>query len=156
MMRSNLSWTQLLARQAYALVIAAIVVWDLAKILTSGHAINWQIVGIRLVVLAAILAFIWIRMQRITGRTKAATSQNFPDTLDLDTSGIKTQSSNGTSSSVPWTAFKGWRMGSKIILLHYAEGKRYMVLPLASMAPTQQDNLRGTVQSYLGPPGKRR
>lgn len=156
MMRSNLSWTQLLARQAYAIVVAGIVIWDLVRIFTSGHAVDWHNVGIRLVVLAVILVFIGIRMQRITGRTKAATIQNFPDTLTLGTSGIQTQSSNGASSSVPWTAFKSWRLGSKIILLNYTEGKRYMILPLASMPPTQQENLRGTVQSYLGPAGKRR
>lgn len=156
MMRSGFNWTRLLARQVYALFAAGVIIWELARIYASGNPVNWHNVGLLLVFLAIILAFIWVRTMRILGSTSTAKNQSFPDTLSLETSGIHAQSSNGTSTTIPWTAFKGWRIGSKIILLNYAEGKRHLVLPMASLPMTQQETLRGTVQSYLGPPGNRR
>lgn len=156
MMRSGLSWTRLLARQAYALFAAAVIIWELARAFSSGNPVNWHNVDLLLVFLAIILAFMWVRTMRILGTTKAAKNHSFPDTLSLETSGINAQSSNGASTSVPWTAFKGWRIGSRIILLDYAEGKRSTILPMGSLPATQQETLSGTVQSYLGPPTNRR
>ena len=36
------------------------------------------------------------------------------------------------------------------------EDKRIMILPISSLSMMERENLRGTVESYLGPPANRR
>lgn len=155
-MRSNLTWTRLLARQAYALVIAGIVVWQLAGAFTSSRPVNWHNVDLLLAVLAVLLVFSWMRIQRILGSSSARMTQDFPDTIRLESNGIQMSRISGANSFAPWNTFKSWRIGKQVVLLNYAEGKRYLILPVSSLSMPEQQSLQGTVQSNLGPAANRK
>ena len=155
-MRSKSIWARYLISQAYGILLLVAILWILISTLLSGKPIPWKGDGLLFAFLAAIVALSWVRIRRNKRRMQTALNHEFADAIQLETSGVKTESNNGANSFTPWSAFKGWRMGKQIALLNYAEGKRTLILPLSGLSAPEQQTLRGTIQSYLGPPSNRR
>lgn len=156
MSRSRLVWVRLITSWSYAAIFIAVMLWLLVEQFLSARKVDWSTVAGLLVFLALIVFGAWLRVWRINRRAVATIRPALPDAIDLDSSGLKTRSNDGANSFTPWNAFKGWRVGQKVLLLDLREGIRSVILPFASLSTAEQETLRGTVQSYLGPPSNRR
>lgn len=156
MMRSKLNWTKLLFYRAYALTFLIVALWLTAEQLIQGKGLHWSDVLQVLFVLGIVFVWFYVSGKRADRKARLLLDQNFPDSIQLDASGIKMESNNGANSFTPWSALKGWRTGRQVILAYSAEGKHALLLPLSEISAPAQENLRGTVESYLGPPTNRR
>jgi hypothetical protein len=96
------------------------------------------------------LSVVWAVYSTKKGMAREFTRLNItlPDWVTLSNDGIKFDSSNGATSFYPWSNFKGWREGRRVLLMDQSQGG-FVIRPISDLADVERQALRDTLRSHL-------
>jgi YcxB-like protein len=136
-------------RTLYGVGLLVAIGWATVEGLLGRTKPNWQAVSIIWLVIAAL--FVWSVYSAKQGRAKMLTQLNsvLADQVILANDGVKMDGPNGATRFLPWTNFKGWREGSRTILLDQTQANQFVILPVARLSELECQRLRGLLQSQI-------
>jgi hypothetical protein len=159
MLRTWSWWPKLFLRNIYGfLLLGVFALVTINAALTHAHT-NWKVFGTLWFVVAALFAWALFNSRYAVKKDLAGYNASAPGFFEIDGQGLRTERANGSTSLQPWKAFRSWkeggRDGSSVILLFSKKGNFLQIVPLSDTPALEAESLRGTLNSYLGPPAKK-
>ena len=145
--RMALSYTRLI-------IYAGVVIVLLVESFRHHGRIPPQLIAIRVLILVLVAAVVFYRIRKSSRDSVAKIDSSLPDSIRLESGGVRLDGPYGAQSFQPWTSYTGYREGTHIVLLQRTEKDLYNVLAISALSPPERDALRGLLQSYL--PGAQR
>lgn len=149
MTASKMYWPKLLLANWYGLALILALIWATIPGHIGGTNPNWRFVGISWAVLGGIALWAVYSAKRTTVRELAQLNATLPDHLNLTTDGVKMDGPDGASAFLPWRTFKGWREGSRVVLIDLSQGNNVVILPVAQLSEIERLSIRQYLQSHL-------
>ena len=151
MSRSRTYWLKVVLANWYATALLIIVLWGTISGLIGQTKPNWQ--GLAIVWAILIALFLWAFYRAKRRRTQQLTQLNatLPDEVNLTSDGIKWSGPNGATGSMPWSNFKAWREGRRVMLIDQTQGNRVVILPIATLSDIDRIPIRQFLQSHIQP-----
>ena len=149
--RSKWYWPRILLRNAYGFVFLGVLFWATIVNLLSPNHQHWHALAIFWAAVTVLISVAVFRTIKSRPKVLAKLNAGLPNWVELDAQGVHTRSSNGSTSLRPWNAFRGWRLGSCVILLYLTEVKGFVMLPLTGLPNADRMALQGVISSHLGP-----
>ena len=148
--QSRLTYVRSLIRWAYALIFAGLLLWMTLDMAVKAPHVDWSgFVSLWLIVVA-VFAWLAFRGRSFAARTLVRLNASAPDYYILTAQGIQAESDDGAKSSIPWSAYAGWREGNRVMFMLFPEKERVQLLPKRDLSPSTLDTLRGILISALG------
>jgi hypothetical protein len=118
--------------------------------------INWTMISFECLGLATGLLISIYVINRARAQRLSQLNATRPDKISLIDDGVKYDGPNGAISLFPWTNFKGWREGRRIMLIERTQGNKFVILPVASLSEFERIPIRQFFQSHIPPVNLRR
>ena len=149
MTRSKMYWVKLLFGNLRGFLLLAILVWAAISGLLGRTKPDWRAVGVIWLVIASIVLFAIYRTKRDRQQELTQLNATLPDQLELTSDGIRWNGPNGSTGFLPWTAFKGWREGRRVVLVDQTQGNRFLMLPVGQLSEIQREPIRQFLRSHI-------
>jgi hypothetical protein len=147
--RMNLTggfWFRTMLGNIRAIILVGVVLFAAGAKIMNHDTHDWQSIGILFAVAAALVAlYVW-RLSSTIKKT-AAKVNTACDRMTLDSQGIATASTGGSTSFTPWSQFKKWKEGKLVFTV--GDGKTFRTMPKSAMSEMQVGEVRGVLQTQI-------
>jgi hypothetical protein len=150
LVRPKWYWPKLLIQNLYGLLIVGVLLWTTSAAAMAGEREHWRARIVIWLVIAGLFGWVLVSARRSRRKELVKLNAGLPDRIHLVPTGIQSHNVNGAMSFPPWSALRGWRSTSKVILLDLTESEAFIILPIAQLASSDVALLRGMVSSQLG------
>ena len=147
--RSKSYWARLALRNWYGIALLVAVTWGTIAGLLGQTKPNWPALGIVWAVIAGIFGWSFYRAKQGQMRALAKFNAASADQISLANDGVKMNGPNGATRFLPWINFKGWREGSRTVLLDQTQENQFVILPIAQLSEIERQQLRGLLRSQI-------
>jgi len=148
---SRMYWPRLLLANWYGLGLILAILWVTISGLLGKTNPNWRAVFLIWVVIGAIVIWSNYRTNRAQSRELAKLNAILPDRIEVTDRGVKWEGPNGRTGFVPWSNFKGWREGKRIMLVDECQENRFVMLPVSQLSEAERMPIRNTLQAHISP-----
>jgi hypothetical protein len=128
----------------YILVFLALIIAEVVK-----GGIDWQKIALLAGGIALFAGLFWFRFIRTIAKTAKALSASCTS-LSIDTQGLTAEATNGTRTSVPWSAITRWREGKLVFTI--GDAKAYRTVSKTALGDLQSGELRSILFSQVRQP----
>jgi hypothetical protein len=139
--RPKMYWPKLILANWYGVLLLGVFAWATIAGLAGKTQPNWTGLVAIWGVIISIFAWNFYRTKQSMAREFQQLNAGLPDWLALENSGVKSEGPNGAAAFQPWPNFKGWREGSRVILLDL-DSDAFMILPVAERLSAERDSIR--------------
>ena len=73
---------------------------------------------------------------------------SLPDWINLESNGVKQDGPSGATSFQPWSNFKGWREGKRVIVLNL-KTQGFLMLPVFEISEMERESIRGILRMHI-------
>ena len=146
--RSKMYWPKLILANWYGVLLLCAVVWGTIEGLLGNTHLNWAAVIVIWGVISTIFGWSFYRVHKSERRDFQQLNAGLPDWLAIEEQGIKSDGPNGASGFRPWSNFKGWREGRRVILLDLTNDG-FVILPVAEQSETERNSTRRLLGSHI-------
>jgi hypothetical protein len=152
MVRSKMYWPKLLLANAFGILVFIGITWaTVAAALGEGHP-NWTGLALIWLVITAIFVWAFWSARKSTYKEQEQLNSRLPDWIVFQSDGVKTLGPGGATSFHPWSSFKSWRQGKRVILLETRVDSIFM-LPFARLPEDEQESLRHYLHANIAGSG---
>lgn len=148
--RPTTYWLKVLRANGLAIAMIVGIVWADIHIRIAGkHIPPVRFVLLLIVLLLIPVSLIWLYWYREQSAVRRAVSRpsNTPESASVDANGIRTSTSTGATSFVPWSEFSGWKEGKDVFTL--TKGKSFDVLTKRGLNEAEVEQLRSLFRSQI-------
>lgn len=131
----------------YLLVFGALLITEAAK-----ARVDWQEIAFWAGLITLLLILFWFQFHRTIAKTAKALSSSC-DALTIDTKGLTAEQTNGTRTSIPWSAISRWREGKLVFTI--GDAKSYRTVSKSALGEMQCGELRSLLLSQIHESGHR-
>jgi hypothetical protein len=123
--------------------------WTVTATVLARTPSLWSTAAASWVAVAALI--LWALYNQNKARSRELVKMNMarPDQMDLTNEGLKCAGPNGAAAMFPWSNFKGWREGRRVILIERNEGNRFVILPVSALSEIDRTPIRQFLQSNI-------
>ncbi len=148
--RSKWYWPRVVLRSWYGLMLLLVLAWGTIVKIVSGDREHWLGLSLVWVAVAGILVWVISSTRRSRDRAIKALNQGLPDWLVFGSDGVQGTSTDGVTSSRPWTTLSGWREGASLLALSLSGKQGFVFVPLTDLLSEQRVELRKILREHLG------
>jgi len=142
-------WPKLLLANWYGFALIAAIIWATLSGFLGRTKPNWQAMGVIWLVIAVIILWSVFTTKREGARNLAKLNATLPDQVNFTNAGVTLDGPNGASAFLPWTHFKGWREGKRVMLVEMVEGNSIVIVPVAQYSEIDRQPIRQLLQSSI-------
>lgn len=135
--------------KAYIYAPALLVLFSLRYLRQSSP--NWTMVAALVGIYCVSLLYSLYSRQQASSKQLEKINAMRPDRVSLTNDGWQAEGPHGASSFLPWSSFKTWREGKRVILLERTEGKQVHILPAGQLSEMDRLSVRQLLQSHVTP-----
>jgi hypothetical protein len=142
-------WPKLLLANWYGFGLIAAITWATISGFLGQTKPSWRAMGVIWLVIAGIVLWSVFRTKQERARDLAKLNATLPDRVNFTNDGVKLNGPDGASAFLPWTHFKRWREGKRVMLVEMVEGNRIVILPVAQYSEVERQPIREFLQSSV-------
>lgn len=149
---SKFYWPKILLTNWYGLVLLLALIWaTIAEFLNKDSS---HLTGLALVwlVVFGIVGWAFYSTKRSTAREYKTLTETLPDFVTIASDGVHFDGPSGANAFSPWSHYKGWREGKKVVLLSRSLGGGTIILPVGDLLPAERERVRRLLMQYLSDP----
>ncbi|HEV2646757.1 MAG TPA: YcxB family protein [Acidobacteriaceae bacterium] len=139
-------WWKAALGNVRALIYIAIMLALIASSLKSGQAIEWRKIGSLLALVALFFGLYVFRLHRTVVKTVTKLQESC-SSMTIDSQTVTSTASNGTLTSVPWSAITRWREGKLVFTI--GDAKTFRTIPKSAFSEIQSGELRSLLLSQV-------
>jgi hypothetical protein len=125
---------------AYMVAFIGVIIAEIVE------GLDWPKVVLLIGALGLFVALFLFRIHRVIVKSAKALSTSCR-ALTLDTQGLTTELTNGTRTSVPWSAITGWREGRLVFTI--GDAKTFRTVSKSAIGEMQSGELRSLLVSQI-------
>jgi hypothetical protein len=118
----------------------------IALIATRGRGADWHQVALLVGLVAFFFAMYSLRLHRNLSRQAKALNESCK-AITVDGQGVTAEASNGSKTSIPWSAIHRWREGK--LVFTFGDAKAFRTIPKSALGELQTAELRSLLQSQI-------
>jgi hypothetical protein len=134
----------------YGLALLCIVLWASIAGLLGGLHPNWSAIGLIWLIILGLFGWSFYSVKRQRAKEFQQLNLTLPDWVNVAEDGVRLNGPNGATGSWPWNNFKGWREGSRVVLLDLQSGA-FVILPVTDLSDVERQSLLHFVQLHIAP-----
>lgn len=142
-------WLKFVLANWYATALVLLVAYATIVAIIGQTRPNWNALGLVWLVLGGLIWWSSLRVKRKRTRHLKQLNASLPDQISLTKDGVNLSGPNGATGFFPWSNFKGWREGQRVILLDHAQGSQAVILPVAGMSENERQSVRDLMRSHV-------
>lgn len=124
----------------YLVAFTALIVYEIS------NGLEWSTVALMIAVLALFLALFLFRVHRAIVKSARVISASCTS-FTIDSNGIVTEMTNGTRTSVPWSAINRWREGKLVFTI--GDANAFRTISKSAIGEMQCGELRSLLVSQV-------
>jgi hypothetical protein len=146
--RSKWYWPKLVMANWYGLAVLCIALWgSIAGLLGLIHP-NWSAIALLWLIVFLFFGFALYSVKRRRVKEFQQLNSTLPDWISIAENGVNLNGPNGATGSWPWNNFKGWREGSRVVLLDLQSGA-FVILPVTDLSDVERQSLSRIMQLHI-------
>ena len=125
----------------YMIAFIALIATEIAK-----RGFEWENIGVFVGLLALFVALFLFRVHRVVVNSAKTLSKSCV-AFTIDTQGLTTELTNGTRTSVPWSAINRWREGKLVFTI--GDAKTFRTVSKTVLGEMQSGELRSLLTCQI-------
>jgi hypothetical protein len=101
-------------------------------------------------VIAGIIAWSFYSAKRSSAKEFSQLNATLPDSLNIDSTGVRLELPGGATAFHPWSTFKGWREGQRVIILD-KQDRTFVMVPVGGISGIERESIRQFLRANIAP-----
>lgn len=146
---SKFYWPKILLTNWYGLALLLALIW--ATITQFVHKDSSHLTGLALawLLVVGIVGWAFYSVKRSTAKEYRTLTETSPDLVTIAPDGVHFDGPSGANAFSPWSHYRSWREGKKVVLLSRSLGGGFTMIPVGDLLPAERETLRKLLMRYL-------